>query len=253
MEMYFVYILIDPRNNLPFYVGKGKRKRHLQHEKEYDKQFEYYSMLYNEPSKMLSLKLKVFHDLRELELKYTYHLIENLSEQDAFILEEAFISWFGRKICGNGILTNLLSGGNKGDLYFNDQTLISLYGRQDLLEHILKYERTSTEWLAKEVYFYNPDNSGYPFDLLKIDWLYNYHGCFEQYAILVLDKLKYYDSVITPFYWVRKISKENDYEQDNTLIHEEGIDFINGIDKEQRPLLEFEMYKKVYNEINRNK
>ena len=115
MNSYFVYILIDPRNNLPFYVGKGKGKRHLQHEKEYDEQFEYYSMLYEQPHKMLSLKLKVIHDLRGLNLRYTYHLIENMSEQDAFILEEAFISWFGRKICGNGILTNLLCGGNKGE------------------------------------------------------------------------------------------------------------------------------------------
>lgn len=33
---YYVYALIDPKNNMPFYIGKGKDKRLKQHFKEAD-------------------------------------------------------------------------------------------------------------------------------------------------------------------------------------------------------------------------
>jgi hypothetical protein len=33
-DKYYVYLLIDPRNGLPFYVGKGKGRRCYAHEKE---------------------------------------------------------------------------------------------------------------------------------------------------------------------------------------------------------------------------
>lgn len=108
-----VYILIDPRTKLPFYIGKGKGNRFNQHKREFKKQIEYYNKIYSNPIFQLSLKHLVFHELSILNLDYEYEIIENLNEKEAFILEQALIAWLGRKVCGNGILTNLLSGGKK--------------------------------------------------------------------------------------------------------------------------------------------
>ena len=224
-NIYYVYILIDPRNEQPFYVGKGKGKRYKNHEKEFEKHLEYFSSNYHLPEKMLSLKHKVFYDLKQLNLKYNFNIIEDLSEDDAFLLEHALIAWFGRKICGNGILTNLLSGGKDGELFFDDQLLIQVFQRNDLQKEILKYSKTSTKWIAKSLYFYNNNLIGYPFQELNIDWLYQYHGCYQQFAINVIDILKEYDSVITPFYWIRKIQPKK-FEEDNIYIMKKNLKLI---------------------------
>ena len=36
-DIYYVYALVDPINNIPFYIGKGKEKRCYDHTKGYDK------------------------------------------------------------------------------------------------------------------------------------------------------------------------------------------------------------------------
>ena len=79
MNNFYIYILIDPRDNTPFYVGKGKAKRYQSHEKEYVKQLDYLATHYEAPEKMLSLKEKVFHELKLENLQYEYKLIEELN------------------------------------------------------------------------------------------------------------------------------------------------------------------------------
>lgn len=224
---YYVYILIDPRDKMPFYVGKGKNKRYLEHEKELDKQIVYLSNNNSSPEKLLSLKQRVIFDLKQCNLTYEFELIEGLIEEDAFMLEQALIAWFGRRLCGNGVLTNLLSGGKNGELYFDDQLLIQVYNRSDMLHIITKYPKLSEAWIAKTLYFYDKDVRGYPFVELKIDWLYQYHRAYEQFAVEVVNLLKEYDSVITPFYWVRKV-KHNKLKDDSLFIMKNCMELIEG-------------------------
>jgi len=244
---FYVYIFFDPFSNQPFYVGKGKGGRYKQHEKEIDKQLEYFSLPSKSPEKLLSLKLKAFYDLREKNVSAKIELIENLNESDAFLLEHSLIAWFGRRLCGNGVLTNILSGGNDGELLFDDQLLINVYNRPDLLNIILRYPRLSSNWVAKSLYFFNKNSTGYPFEELSIYWL-NTKINFEQYAVEVIEKLKEYDSVITPFYWVRKI-KHQRLKTDNTIIFRDGFELIKGTYWEDDALEKMEINIRAFNEI----
>ncbi len=245
---FYVYLLIDPRTNLPFYVGKGKGNRHKNHKKEFEEQIQYYTELYNSPQKKLSLKHHVFSELKDLNLETKFQIINNLKETDAHLLEEALIAWFGRKICGNGILTNLLSGGKNGHLYFNDQTLVEIYRRGDLLKLISNYPKTSTKWIAKTLFFYDRNLKGYPFKELGIDWLYQYHGCCQQFALLVINILNDYDAVITPFYWIRKVQQKS-FKEDKTYIMKESLDFIDTNDFGTYQLEDFDKYISDYKEF----
>ncbi|WP_298549224.1 GIY-YIG nuclease family protein [uncultured Aquimarina sp.] len=239
---YNVYILIDPRTKLPFYVGKGKGKRFSQHKKEYDKQIEYFSRVYKHPILQLSLKHLVFYELSELDLEYEFEIIDNLTEEEAFLLEQALIAWLGRKVCGNGILTNLLSGGKNGNLYFDDQALIEIYRNDILREHLLKFSKTSTKWISRTLDFRDEMSQGYPFKELKIDWLYQFHQCNQQFALKVIELLKTYDAIITPYYWVRKINNKP-FEEDKVYIMDESFEFILEESELQRRKDEFNKYK----------
>lgn len=240
-KKYNVYILIDPRNKQPFYVGKGKGKRYKQHKKEYEKQIEYFTKIYKFPVPQLSLKHLVFHELSELNQEYEFEIIENLTEDEAFLLEQALIAWFGRKICGNGILTNLLSGGKEGNLYFDDQALIEIYQKEELLNYLMKFPKTSTKWIARTLYFKDEMLVGYPFKELNIDWLYQYHQCNQQFAVKVIELLRSYDAVITPHYWVRQLNNKP-FEEDNVYIMNESFEYILEESVIERRKSEFNIY-----------
>lgn len=244
---FYVYIFSDPISNRPFYVGKGKGARYKQHEKEIDKHLEYFSLSNKSPEKLLSLKLKVLYDLREKGISPKIELIENLYESDAFLLEHALIAWFGRRLCGNGVLTNILSGGEKGELLFDEQLLINIYSRPELLEIVRKFPRLSSNWTAKTLYFFDNNITGYPFKELSIDWL-NKKINFEQYAVEVIEKLKKFDSVITPFYWVRKV-KHTKIKTDSTFIFKESIELIKGTYWENDAIEKQEVNIKAFNKI----
>lgn len=242
---YYVYILTDPTDDIPFYVGKGTGKRFLNHEKEVEEQINWWSSLKNDsPEKLLSLKQRVIFDLKQKGLSYKFELIENLSESDSFVLEQALIAWFGRRLCGNGILTNVLSGGKSGDLFFDEQALIQIYNRNDLLKLITKYPRLSSNWIAKTVYFYEK-NSNSIFKPMTIDWLYQYHQSTQQVAVEVIKRLRDFDSVISPFYWVKKILRKGQ-KGDSIYIMNEGIELIEGTYLKIRAEKEFNEYKICY-------
>ena len=245
---YNVYLLIDPRNNLPFYVGKGKGKRYNQHQKEYEKRIKNLSRSYEYPILQLSLKHLILHELSQLDLKFKVDVVDNLTQREAFILEQAYIAWFGRKVCGNGILTNLLSGGKEGNFYFNEQALIELYRNSTLRSSVLKYDKTSKNWIANELYFLDDFHMNYcQFKKLTIDWLYSYHQCNQQFALKVIELLKSYDAVITPYYWVRKVT-EKSYEFDNLYIMDESFNFILEKSHIERRKKEFNKYIEMLND-----
>ena len=93
---YYVYVLFRPWDGSPFYVGKGKGRRYLQHAKR--PQTPYIRRIF----------LKAEH----LRMEIPCVLVrENLSELDAFSIEVALISAIGRHDQDKGPLANLTDGG----------------------------------------------------------------------------------------------------------------------------------------------
>jgi hypothetical protein len=94
---YYVYMLIDPTTDKPFYVGKGKGKRATFHLKE-TKETTINIRKYNKIQSILKLGLNP---------KIDYYAVD-LSEQDAYNIETTLIKKYGRKGYDNdGILLNI--------------------------------------------------------------------------------------------------------------------------------------------------
>ena len=96
--MYYVYELIDPRVNLPFYIGKGKNDRVYFH--------------LSEKSRAKSDNERKFNKIQKIrkcgyepEIKIVKYFD---NEDDAYFYEELLIQKYGRiRYDKNGILTNI--------------------------------------------------------------------------------------------------------------------------------------------------
>lgn len=109
---YYVYLYLDPRkpgnyvykdlklDYEPFYVGKGKRDRHLSHLNENN-------LKPNNP-KNKKIKKIIEFKLKPIIIKF----LTNISEEEAISNEIKLISLIGRKDLKNGPLTNLTNGGD---------------------------------------------------------------------------------------------------------------------------------------------
>ena len=97
---YYVYVLVDPRNNCIFYVGKGSGNRVYQHAQA--------ALAEDSPS----LKLSTIREIKELGLDVKYYIIRhNLSEQEAYLVESSIIDLLTYPAFNKGnILTNIVSG-----------------------------------------------------------------------------------------------------------------------------------------------
>lgn len=114
MNLYYVYALVDPRNNKEFYIGKGKNNRVDDHFKELEKYLNLIEQKIptskgrfsneNKLGRMRAIRLEG----KETVIK---KILENTTEKAAYILEEILIERFGRKCLKNGQLTNLEPGG----------------------------------------------------------------------------------------------------------------------------------------------
>ena len=102
MKNYFVYGLIDPRNNLPFYIGKGSGNRPQSHLNE---------TLENTINPYKFHVIQQIRDAGSEPIVQIYEYFEN--EQDAYAAEKEMICKFGRKrYDDHGILTNLCLDSN---------------------------------------------------------------------------------------------------------------------------------------------
>jgi hypothetical protein len=94
---YYVYQYSHPVTNIPFYIGKGKKGRCLVHLKETKENTENYK------------KWCVIESLRNKNLEPIITILsENLTEIQAYELEEKYILQYGRRdLDEEGILTNI--------------------------------------------------------------------------------------------------------------------------------------------------
>lgn len=112
MSEFYIYVYLDPRypgeytygqysfEYKPFYVGKGKDKRHLAHLVSEDTSYKYRTIL------------KIRSELNKDPIIIKYQ--EGLAENDAFLLETDMILTIG-KFKDGGPLTNIASGGAGGN------------------------------------------------------------------------------------------------------------------------------------------
>ena len=115
--MYYVYELIDPRVNLPFYVGKGKNDRVYFHLSEKSRAKSENKRKYNKIQ-------KIRENGHEPEIKIVKYF-EN--ENDAYDYEEMLIEKYGRmRYDDNGILTNICESSRPPKL--KGRTYQEIYG-----------------------------------------------------------------------------------------------------------------------------
>jgi len=110
--MYYVYELIDPRVNLPFYVGKGKNDRVYFHLSEQ-------SRAKSDNARKFNKIQKIRENGHEPEIKIVKYFED---ENDAYDLEDELIKKYGRiRYDKGGILTNICESSrpptNKGKTY----------------------------------------------------------------------------------------------------------------------------------------
>lgn len=98
-EIFYVYIFIDPRNGLPFYVGKGKNDRWRHHFKRCHRKS--HSLKSNRINRIVTMGLEVIVQFYVLDVQ----------ERTAFLVERALIRKYGRIDIGTGILCNHTDGG----------------------------------------------------------------------------------------------------------------------------------------------
>lgn len=116
---YYVYIYKDPLTDEPFYVGKGSGKRYLDHLNKP------YQSVKRCQDKVNSIRAKGLVPVIEFAKK-------ELTEQDAYDLEDSLIRKYGRKgIDSNGILMNICLGAMP-PLHRNDIIIESYYQEPDV-------------------------------------------------------------------------------------------------------------------------
>jgi len=97
MRKFYVYAYVV--NDVPFYIGKGHGNRSREH-----------------LNAQLIKRHDYFHNVlrsyiqRKIEVEII-HILENLTESEAFTWKRGLIANFGRRDLGTGILTNMTDGG----------------------------------------------------------------------------------------------------------------------------------------------
>jgi len=99
MNRFYVYELIDPRNNKPFYIGKGRGNRMYSHVSEANRGKHQWSNV---------LKCERIVSILSKGFSIGYNKVkDDLDEIDALLIEETLIDKYGLIINRSGILTNI--------------------------------------------------------------------------------------------------------------------------------------------------
>jgi hypothetical protein len=101
--MYYMYFYIDPRTDIPFYVGKGSKNRAYDIKGHTNKQV-----------------LSRIHKLKKLGLDFKIEITCCINEMSALWLEKVAISAYGRKDLNTGPLFNHTPGGDNPPIHFGE-------------------------------------------------------------------------------------------------------------------------------------
>jgi len=232
MNEYYVYALIDPRDKSIFYIGKGKGKRYLDHEKNLKQE------------KNLD-KAQLIKEILESGNNPAYKIIaENLDEESAFLLEKILVFRLGRKVFNEGILSNLTPGGSrtKDASYFLNESEIpsDLFLEKNfphLVETLKSYPAQSKPFagipnfenpLNKPIYVY--DYTGQkiiPFNINDFILLYGFEDLIKQLAKTTI-----------PIYAFSRIWSKYNYDKlpDYSFLKIADISDIGKIDLRGKPI-----------------
>ena len=205
---FYVYALVNPITNLPFYIGKGKNNR----DKSHIRDVRYNKIPHGNKHLFYTIKNIIDSGLNVI----MQHLDIGLSEQDAFLKECEYIKKYGRKDLEQGILTNLTDGGEgqsgwNPTIEYRDKMSIStsgskngMYGKKHTLESkelMIKKaigrkqkdsvkEMKSLKMMGKNNHFYGKKHT--PETILKLkenSIKRNKYGC-ENKSYVNLDSVK---------------------------------------------------------------
>ena len=146
---YYVYCLVDPRDNKIFYVGKGYGNRVFNHAAD--------SLNEN----LDSLKLNTIRDICKEGLQVGYYIIRHgLSENEAYIVESALIDVITyEQFNTESILTNIQAGHHqwdKGVTMYDCEDLIPHTGDSIMCININKTYKQGTDYYGVRENIYEP-------------------------------------------------------------------------------------------------
>ena len=102
---YYVYALVDPRDNRIFYIGKGKGNRVFQHAKD--------ALNDNDQSLKLDIIRSILREGKQVGL---YILRHNLTEETAYVVESVLIDLLTySKFNKTNLLANIVAGHHQWD------------------------------------------------------------------------------------------------------------------------------------------
>jgi len=102
--LHYVYQYVDPKTDLPFYIGKGSGRR---------SQFHLWEARNGTCKNKLLQNVILKVGEPRIEIVQTFEMA-----QDAYDLERMLVRQYGRRINGTGILTNIDEGGRGRTNYF---------------------------------------------------------------------------------------------------------------------------------------
>lgn len=124
---YYVYLLVDPRSNKIFYVGKGKGDRVFNH------------LRCAESSDAESEKLNTIRDIQKAGMEVRYYIVRHgmEKESEAFLVESVLIDLLTfRDFCSVANITNIQAGHHQFDRGIKTaEELEALYNGGELEEH----------------------------------------------------------------------------------------------------------------------
>jgi len=225
---YYVYILIDPRNNEEFYVGKGKidNNRHLAHEKEAEKNI-----------KSEWEKIKRINEIKSagFEIKYSI-FADNCTEEEAFNNEDLLITHFRNNHPGQ--LTNIQGGHKSKFTTPSEQMKDNCETREPVVfddERILLIKQNHS-WD-----YHNNDNERY--ENFRGDWFISEEkkDKVELICIVYNNIIKY---VCKPTNWIRKEEncfgvryKNPRYQFEGEIVNKQYKKYINKCVKDYKKIV----------------
>ncbi|EOT48601.1 MULTISPECIES: LEM-3-like GIY-YIG domain-containing protein [Enterococcus] len=107
-QEYYVYLLVDPRTNQPFYIGKGKGNRVFAHKQAALTRLKEMDALDDEETKQ-TLKIQTINEILAADLTVSSYIVSyGLTQAQAFASENALINYI--KLVQGIELTNIVNG-----------------------------------------------------------------------------------------------------------------------------------------------